>query len=365
MVPVGPKPWRKLRDDALNASSSTNQRRLNDVSTSVKVVLTLHGKLISRARNATCTESLEWSQSFPVLYLQWFMGLRTLGGLSLPEGRFGRPKPLLVVAYLALRGPQDRRHLEELFWPHASNPRHSLSMAISQLHKAAPELICSSETLLWTEVECDAAVLLEAATNHEWQRVTDLHEGPFLAGVDIATGNIELEEWLYETRELLELHAQSALVEVAERYLATGDLYTAAQLAEKAATIARSNARADEPQRLARLYSLLAETGNPRAEAIHEKALSLGVSLPAAEVGAPRRQAAIHNLPGVATQFVGRHQELQDLEKLLAEGARLLTITGFAGNGKSRLALELAQRLQRDANYELIYFVPLEAIKYA
>jgi predicted ATPase/DNA-binding SARP family transcriptional activator len=49
------------------------------------------------------------------------------------------------------------------------------------------------------------------------------------------------------------------------------------------------------------------------------------------------------NLPGPLTSFIGREIELAELARLLGE-ARLLTITGVGGVGKTRLALEAARR---------------------
>ena len=48
------------------------------------------------------------------------------------------------------------------------------------------------------------------------------------------------------------------------------------------------------------------------------------------------------NLPRPLTSFVGREQELAECERLLGE-ARLLTMTGVGGCGKTRLAIELAE----------------------
>ncbi len=47
------------------------------------------------------------------------------------------------------------------------------------------------------------------------------------------------------------------------------------------------------------------------------------------------------SLPGPLTRFVGRETELAEVTALLAE-ARLLTLTGPGGAGKTRLALRLA-----------------------
>jgi predicted ATPase len=48
-----------------------------------------------------------------------------------------------------------------------------------------------------------------------------------------------------------------------------------------------------------------------------------------------------HNLPAEVTSFVGRDKEMADVRRLLA-GARLLTLTGAGGTGKTRLALRAA-----------------------
>lgn len=61
------------------------------------------------------------------------------------------------------------------------------------------------------------------------------------------------------------------------------------------------------------------------------------------EVPVARPPEERHNLPAPLTSFVGRDAELTEVERLLGE-ARLLTLTGVGGVGKTRLALELARR---------------------
>ncbi|HET9346075.1 MAG TPA: BTAD domain-containing putative transcriptional regulator [Candidatus Limnocylindrales bacterium] len=54
-----------------------------------------------------------------------------------------------------------------------------------------------------------------------------------------------------------------------------------------------------------------------------------------------------HNLPAAVSSFVGRDAELADLVRIVSE-ARLVTLTGVGGVGKTRLALELARRTVTD-----------------
>ncbi len=53
-----------------------------------------------------------------------------------------------------------------------------------------------------------------------------------------------------------------------------------------------------------------------------------------------------NNLPSQVTAFFGREKEFQELSNLLKEGKyRLVTLTGFGGIGKSRLAIQLGAEL--------------------
>src|SRR5215207_9478938 len=63
---------------------------------------------------------------------------------------------------------------------------------------------------------------------------------------------------------------------------------------------------------------------------------------PAEAKRAPRSpQRPSHNLPSELSSFVGREKELPEVRRLL-EDARLLTLTGSGGCGKTRLALTAA-----------------------
>ena len=92
------------------------------------------------------------------------------------------------------------------------------------------------------------------------------------------------------------------------------------------------------------------------AERLHlsERTVESHVSALLGKLGAPTRQALVDtaarlrararaaaSLPGALSSFVGRDTELSELMRLVG-GHRLVTITGPAGAGKTRLALQLA-----------------------
>ena len=65
------------------------------------------------------------------------------------------------------------------------------------------------------------------------------------------------------------------------------------------------------------------------------------------------------NLPRALNRFIGRARELREVKERLAE-ARLLTLLGPGGTGKTRLALQAAADLRADYQ-DRVYFVDLAA----
>jgi predicted ATPase/class 3 adenylate cyclase len=76
----------------------------------------------------------------------------------------------------------------------------------------------------------------------------------------------------------------------------------------------------------------------------------------------PLKTISNTNLPRPASSFVGREQELEAVLALIEEGARLVTLTGPGGSGKTRLALEAASTLVPDYKAG-VFWVGLAALR--
>jgi hypothetical protein len=141
--------------------------------------------------------------------------LKLMGGLTLDPAVFTQPKPLLLLAYLALEGAQQRRRLAELFW-RDGNRMKSLSMTLTRLRQGAGDVVDADERRAWSTSSSDAGELLTALGSGAWERAADLYRGAFLDGVTLVDWGSELEEWVHATREYLAERVQHGLLELAE-----------------------------------------------------------------------------------------------------------------------------------------------------
>ena len=122
------------------------------------------------------------------------MRLQTLNGLRLEGADFHRPKPLLLLAYLAVEGAKDRHHLAELFWPEASEPATSLRVALGQLRKGATGVLNDDGERVALGLETDVTALLEAVREGRFELLPGLYAGIFLEGFSLPDWGVELEE---------------------------------------------------------------------------------------------------------------------------------------------------------------------------
>ena len=218
------------------------------------------------------------------------MLLRTLGGLRLYTSDFHQTKPLLLLAYLALEEPRARPHLWTLFWPDAGDPANSLRVALHGLKRVLPDALHAQGERVAVQLQTDAQTLLDGLEAGDTAGALMHYHGPFLDGVGLSGTGLELEEWVYATRELLARRVRAALLRLAEEEAAGGRAAAAASQAERAYTLA--GAPELEPEEIRRLYPLLVGGGSLRAAKLRREAVELGLTLaPFVDVANIARQA--------------------------------------------------------------------------
>ncbi len=118
-------------------------------------------------------------------------------------------------------------------------------------------------------------------------------------------------------------------------------------------------------------YATPSDLAQALEDALRRLALAPAIPWPAPDQPAPARTAddptirlvatrAPSNLPRQVNRFIGRGAERRAAHRLLA-GVRLLTITGVAGAGKTRLALQIAKEA-RTAFPDGVWLVELAAL---
>jgi predicted ATPase/DNA-binding XRE family transcriptional regulator len=113
------------------------------------------------------------------------------------------------------------------------------------------------------------------------------------------------------------------------------------------------------------------ERRRPHLETVRALSAALDLNGDARDALIASARAPAHNaadelsgvtLPLALTNLVGREADLQTLQQWLGNGARLVTLVGPGGVGKTRLALELARRVAEDEAARVV-FVELAAIR--
>ncbi len=287
------------------------------------------------------------------------MQLRTLGNLKLETTDFSRPKPLLLLAFLAVEGAKERRHVQDLFWSEAGNRALSLRVALSQLRQVSPDLVQSEGQRLSSSLKSDVGAFLQAIRDGDLEVARGLYSGAFLDGFSLLDWGVELEEWVLNTRDMLAGQARAISLKLAEREFVVGKLEVAVRFAEEAYRLAGTA----HPEELERLHTILQAGKSALAFTVRDEARDFGLEF---KLDQPQIALVVppapYQLPTPRTSFFGRDLERLELSRALAEGSeRLLTLLGSGGMGKTRLALQLAHDQIAEKSFAGgIYFVPLE-----
>lgn len=183
----------------------------------------------------------------------------TLGSLRVTNRRMTRPKPLLLLAYLAHEGPTDRERLARLFFPDAYDPRDALSTSLLRLGDLV-DRGSGGDARVRALVAADSQGFLAAALEWDASLALTLYRGTFAQGHDRGLGP-ELEEWLFTTRELLASVARDLHVQVARSSAARDDRCAAWDHAQAAVKLTETHAL--EPLCTVRLLNDLSDAQYP------------------------------------------------------------------------------------------------------
>jgi len=319
---------------------------------------------------------------------------------------FATAKVVALLAYLAIEPerPYRREQLAALLWPDLpdADARRNLRLTLHRLKQSVaavdPDLAdallrADRSTVQWHAAAADVDVtrfldLLAAAETHDHPRLdvcdrcretlttaAALLQGELLAGFGL-DDSLPFDEWLVIQREFFHhraLRLLSTLADIAERRGAYDEAFAFAQ-----------RQLALEPWHEAAHRQAMRALGlggdRDRALAQYETcrtvlAEELGVE-PAPETTTlyqrirdnrfDSRPASLplHHLPADLTPFIGRDDELARITTVLqGEAARLLTLIGPGGSGKTRLAVQAARQVAASApdDCDAVYFVALAA----
>ena len=348
--------------------------------------------------------------------------VQLFGGLKLAHngqalGFYIRPRTLSLWVYLVLHRdhPVPREMLAATLWPdipekqglanlrrHLHNFRHIFPPA----GPGIPWILTDTKTVQWNPA---AELWLDAA---EFERLSTLPEQRPQAAA-LYTGDLlpEIcEDWIFYQRERLRIRYINLLEQLINQYRQQNDIGSAVHFSRK--LLERDPLREETVRHLMnlsyqagdresalnaylRLEKLMhSELGaSPSAETtalyqalLHNQPVHLqpepilaapstrpAPAMPQPEIfPSPDRQRAViapdplaHNLPNYLTSFIGRQQEIEAVHKFLTAphpAARLLTITGGGGAGKTRLAVQagvLLSRLSPPPFPDGIFYIPL------
>ena len=294
-------------------------------------------------------------------------------------------KALALLAYMAVTGQRSRRAtLINLLWPDSSrssgqaglrNSLHELRHVLrdDRLDSDRDTIALTSNPGLCSDVESFRSLLAECrAHSHGAEEIcsaclaplgaaVDLYRGDFMGGFSLRD-TINFDDWQLSQTESLRSEAEIAfdclircLREAGQHSRAIGyahrwlELDGASEQAHRylMALYAVSGKRTQALQQYDRCELVLKEELGAEPDrvtvALRERILADRV---ASSGGAALQIESLprNNLPFFPTRFIGRKQEIEEIERLLAAN-HLLTLSGSGGCGKTRLGLEVAAKI--------------------
>jgi predicted ATPase/DNA-binding SARP family transcriptional activator len=313
-----------------------------------------------------------------------------------------RRKAVALLAYLALNGiehPQQkysREALSALFWPEYTQAKAfaNLRRTLWEAHQAIGEswLIAERDSLrlnMDAGIKLDVARFLDLLSQGSQQAdpalrlplladSVKLYRGHFLAGFSLKDA-YPFNEWAFAESEGLRRKFAEALTRLVESHCELKQADLAIPYARRLVTLDPLNETAH--RQLMEVYLQAGQHGaalkqyqtceqtlrkelnlDPQPETrLLYKRIRKGEIKPPVQVEKPTDTTAPrHNLPLHLSTFIGREKEQQDILRLL-EKNRLVTLAGAGGIGKTRLSLQVGQRLLNDYP-DGVWFITLDSL---
>ena len=286
----------------------------------------------------------------------------------------------LIASTLALReGWVPRSELSALVWPNHDEGigRKHLRWHLHKIRRSPgfDGIELERDRVRWS-VRTDVHAFVRAFREERWFDAVTLYQGRLLEGL-VWPESSELAEWLATERGLLQGLWREASLKATDALAAVGRHVEGARIAS---TLLELDPLDEEALRhFVRLAAAAARTDEALAaystfeEALHSElrlrplaeTRSLMESVRLRADAPPDTPVALQvggSVPHAATRLVGREREKREVHGLLARpDCRLVSLTGFGGIGKSRLALEVAAEATT-AFTDGVVFVPLQGV---
>jgi tetratricopeptide (TPR) repeat protein len=263
------------------------------------------------------------------------MTLRTLGRLELAGASLRRPKPLVLLAYLALEGAKTREQLTELFFPGVKDARDSLSSMLTYLRRNDLTELHARGERITTNVTCDVVTLLAHLEKAEVEAAINLYKGPFLP--DVRFREEELGDWVHLKRQELAQRLQESVLE----HLSRG-IPEELTLLERIWQLTKD--QATDADVLFQFYERLQSHGSALALEVRESARRYGVMLkfpsPPVSKGQIPRSTSLVKVRDFAKELHSRLSSLAERQTGFA-----VCLWGAAGLGKSHTLAQLTAGL--------------------
>ncbi len=271
-------------------------------------------------------------------------------------------KTELLLAYLVLNHkPQSREKLAALFWGDSSQEqaRGSLRKAINLVRKPLGKDIMLADRE-FVQINPSYSIWVDALYYQDQanQFLAVSSPDPETMDIDLYRDDLLVDyydAWIDPWRDQLRNLYLRTLFHLVQQYRARGEYERAIMVANR--ILARDPANEDAYQSLMLSYwsagnrnvalkqyddcerALREEIGvepSPKTVALYQRIKQ--------EFASNSQTVSLTNLPVPLTSFIGREQEIHQIQRLLTR-SRLLTLTGPGGCGKTRLTIQVARGL--------------------